>query len=109
MGNVQKISVRDVRNLMKSNSKALLVCGYEKEEDFNCHDVEGAISFGEFSRQMNSLSKDTPIIFYCACPNDQTAMTQAEKYIKKGFTNVKVIEGGFDAWKNAGCPVAATV
>ncbi|MBU1344278.1 MAG: hypothetical protein KKE44_08530 [Proteobacteria bacterium] len=29
----------------------------------------------------------------------------AEQYKKLGFENVKVLGGGFEAWKNAGFPV----
>ena len=42
------------------------------------------------------------MIFYCACPHDETATKQAEELQKQGFVNVHVLEGGVNAWKSAG-------
>jgi rhodanese-related sulfurtransferase len=109
MGNLEQISVREVRNLLTTNRNTLLVCGYEKDDDFHKYDLEDAISLGDFRRRMKSLAKDQQIIFYCACPHDETAIAQAEKYSKEGFTNVRIMQGGYNAWKDAGYPVAAMV
>jgi len=109
MGTVQQIPVWEARNLATTNPNNLLVCGYEKDDDFHKYDLEGAISLGDFRRRMKSLAKDQLIIFYCACPHDETAIAQAEKYTKEGFTNVRIMQGGFNAWKDAGYPVAAMV
>ena len=47
------------------------------------------------------------VIFYCACPHDEGAIQQAKKYQREGFTNVKILEGGVNAWKNAGYGLVA--
>jgi rhodanese-related sulfurtransferase len=109
MWTVEQISARDARNLIEANPDALLVCGYEKDDDFQKNDLQGAISLSDFRRRISSLAKDQPIVFYCACPHDETATAQAQKYSKEGFTNVKIIEGGFNAWKEAGYPIATMV
>jgi rhodanese-related sulfurtransferase len=36
-----------------------------------------------------------------------SAVGQAAKYRAEGFTNVKVLQGGVEAWKAAGYPMAA--
>ena len=46
--------------------------------------------------------KDESVIFYCGCPYDEGATKQAKKYQREGFSNVKVLVGGVNAWKNAG-------
>jgi rhodanese-related sulfurtransferase len=109
MGTLQQISVLEARNLINTNPDAFLVCGYEKDDDFHKYDLEGATSFGDFQRRIKSLAKNQPIVFYCACPHDETAIAQAEKYSREGFTNVKIMQGGYNAWKEAGYPVAAMV
>ena len=63
MGNVQQIPAWETRNLVAANPNALLVCGYEKEDDFHKYDIEGAISLGDFRRRVKSLVKDQLIIF----------------------------------------------
>ncbi len=69
--------------------------------------MKGAISLHNFQARKDTLRKDQPIIFYCACPHDEAATGQARKYQNEGFTNVKVLEGGVHAWKEAGGPVMA--
>lgn len=100
--NVTTISVHDAHELLKSDPAAVLVCGYEKEDEFRENDLEGAISLNEFRKRRNSIPKDESVIFYCACPHDEAATKQAKKYTREGFTNVSVLEGGVNAWKNAG-------
>ena len=107
MSTVENIDARETCDMLKSDPKTLLVCGYEGDEEFQQHHLEGAISLHDFVSRKDSLRKDQPIIFYCACPHDETANGQARKYQNEGFTNVKVLEGGVPAWKEAGCPVMA--
>ncbi len=104
---MEKIDARKTCDLVKTDPKTLLVCGYEGDEEFHQHHLEGAISLHDFQSRKDSLRKDSPIIFYCACPHDEAATGQARKYQNEGFTNVKVLEGGVHAWKEAGCPVMA--
>ena len=42
--------------------------------------------------------KDALIIVYCACPNDASAVVAARKLLERGFSNVRPLAGGFDAW-----------
>ena len=50
----------------------------------------------------SALPKDTAIVVYCSgptCPNSRQA---GDKLVAFGFTNVRVFEGGLEAWKAAG-------
>ena len=78
------------------------VSAYESEEEFRQHDFEGAISLNEFLKRKDSLPKDENVIFYCACPHDEGATRQAQKYFREGFTNARILQGGVNAWKEAG-------
>lgn len=46
---------------------------------------------------------DTPLIFLCTSGN--RAQKAAQKFIEAGFSNVKVLQGGLDAWEREGLPV----
>jgi rhodanese-related sulfurtransferase len=106
--NVKTISPDTAHDLLWTDPGAILVCGYEKDEDFQRNDLEGAISLSEFRRRIDSFPKDETVIFYCACPHDETATTRAQEYQNQGFTNVQVLQGGVNAWKNAGYGLVAT-
>jgi rhodanese-related sulfurtransferase len=102
MSKVQTIAAKRAHDLMSSDPSVVLVCAYEKDEDFRKNDLEGSISLVDFRRRRNSLPKDETIIFYCACPHDEGAIQQAKELTTLGFTNVKVLDGGVNAWKTAG-------
>ena len=63
-GEVERIGVADARAAVNAG-RALLVCAYD---DDRCARVrlEGFITLSELERQAASLSKDQPLIFYCA-------------------------------------------
>jgi rhodanese-related sulfurtransferase/quercetin dioxygenase-like cupin family protein len=96
------ISAVDAHELLRTDPAAVLVCAYEKDEDFQHNDLEGAISLSEFRRRTDSIPRDENVIFYCACPHDETATKQAREYYKHGFVNARILDGGVDAWCTAG-------
>lgn len=49
-----------------ASGKALLVCAYENEKTCSTIMLERAITLKEFQSRLAGLTKDQPIIFYCA-------------------------------------------
>jgi rhodanese-related sulfurtransferase len=105
---VKTINVESAHELLRTDPAAILVCAYENDEDFRKNDLEGAISLSGFRRRIGSFPKDENVIFYCACPHDESATKQAEEFQKQGFTNVQILEGGVNAWKSAGYGLVGT-
>jgi membrane protein DedA with SNARE-associated domain/rhodanese-related sulfurtransferase len=48
------------------------------------------------------LDPGKEIVVYCDCPNDASAAIVARKLKDKGYTHVRPLAGGFDAWRLAG-------
>jgi membrane protein DedA with SNARE-associated domain/rhodanese-related sulfurtransferase len=42
------------------------------------------------------------VVIYCSCPNDVSAAWMAKRLRELGFTDVKPLSGGLDAWRLAG-------
>lgn len=42
--------------------------------------------------------KDHEIVTLCACPQDATAVQAARVLMKRGYTSVRPLKGGYDAW-----------
>ncbi|MGO8745662.1 MAG: rhodanese-like domain-containing protein [Thermoguttaceae bacterium] len=91
---VENIDARKTCETLNSDPQTLLVCGYERDEEFQPHHLEGAIWLYDLLSRKDSLRRDQPISFYCACPHDDAATGQARKHQKEGFTNAKVLKGG---------------
>src|SRR5215207_1699349 len=99
---IETITPDAARQRMTSGAGALLVCAYDSDQKFQEHRLAGAIPFSQFQSRVATLPKDKEIIFYCACPHDESSLAKAEEYRARGFTNVKALEGGENAWKGAG-------
>ena len=49
-----------------------------------------------------SLDAAGEVVVYCDCPNDASAAVVARRLKEKGFTRVRPLAGGFDAWRLEG-------
>lgn len=47
---------------------------------------------------------EAPVVTYCACPNDASAARAAHLLARRGL-DVRVLDGGIDAWTEAGYPL----
>lgn len=60
-------------------------------------------------RHVHHIVKDipfhTPIVVYCSCPNDVSAIKVTKALQKKGYTQARSLHGGINAWREAGFPV----
>jgi membrane protein DedA with SNARE-associated domain/rhodanese-related sulfurtransferase len=56
-------------------------------------------------RGVRQLPASDEVIVYCACPNEATAVQVARALQKHGFSRVRALQGGIDAWASAGYPL----
>jgi len=54
-----------------------------------------------------SYPKNHPIVVYCACPNDASAVIAARKLLQRGYRDVRPLAGGIEAWIAAGRGISA--
>jgi hydroxyacylglutathione hydrolase len=62
------------------------------------------IYLGDLDDAMAGEPRDTPLVIHCQ--GGTRASVAASLLRARGFTDVSVLAGGFDAWKKAGLPVA---
>ena len=60
-------------------------------------------------REARTFPADRDIIFYCACPNEESSKRAAQILRTKGFRRVRPLVGGIDAWIAAGGVVEAEI
>ena len=54
---------------------------------------------------LKDLARDTEIVTYCACPNDEASIRAAQLLTASGFKRARVLKGGWQAWLSARGPV----
>jgi rhodanese-related sulfurtransferase len=50
------------------------------------------------AREVAAFPNDRDIVFYCACPNEESSKRAAQILLAKGFTRARPLIGGIDAW-----------
>ena len=51
------------------------------------------------------LPRNGEIVTYCTCPKDEASIAAAQILRESGFTNVRVLQGGWTEWMKAKGPV----
>ena len=64
-----------------------------------------AITIDDIADFALDLPADGDVIIYCACPNEVSAARVAKQLMDKGYTRVRPLHGGIDAWVAAGHPL----
>ena len=65
---------------------------------------EGAIpgarvmDLASIDRHLAEFPKDREIVFFCSCPNEASAASAAKLLMDLGYSRVRPLSGGFDAW-----------
>lgn len=94
------------KKIQPGQQKTLLVCAYENEDKARAFRLQGAITLQELQARQESIPDDVELIFYCACPEDETATARAREWQEEGFPRTKVLAGGVEGWKAAGFDMA---
>jgi rhodanese-related sulfurtransferase len=63
------------------------------------------VDMAELEKELPELPTDRDIVVYCTCPNEASAARVAKSLMTHGFTRVRPLLGGFDAWVEAGFSV----
>jgi membrane protein DedA with SNARE-associated domain/rhodanese-related sulfurtransferase len=58
--------------------------------------IPGALLYSDALH--DSLDRERLVVTYCSCPNDVTAAAVAKRLQAAGFTRVRPLRGGLDAW-----------
>jgi membrane protein DedA with SNARE-associated domain/rhodanese-related sulfurtransferase len=65
------------------------------------------VALDEVEEKLGELPRDRDIVVYCSCPNEASAARVARILMNHGFTRVRPLHGGLDAWIDAGYRIEA--
>jgi|SRR3954470_11661648 len=54
---------------------------------------------------LNGVGRNSEIVTYCACPNDELSIKAAQLLMDSGFTRVRILKGGWHEWLRVNGPV----
>ena len=101
-----RITVEELRSLIERGKQPVVVdVRSPMARKADARFIPGALTIdaaAEIDARLRQLPKDRDIIFYCTCPNEASAAQVAKKLIELGYTRVRPLQGGLDAWLAAG-------
>jgi len=105
-----RISVEELYELIQAGAEPVIVdVRSESARLLEPHGIPGArhIPLHDVGRHIAALPRDGEIVLYCNCPNEASAARVARLLKSHGFTHVRPLVGGLDAWIAAGYQVEA--
>ncbi len=104
-GGQQKISPSALVSLM--NQEQAYVVDLRDSSVYLSGHILGAknIAKADLASQADHLPKEESTNIVLVCQRGQTALNAFQQLKKKGLTNVMILKGGMDAWRQASMPV----
>jgi membrane protein DedA with SNARE-associated domain/rhodanese-related sulfurtransferase len=103
-----RMSVEELYALMRSgNSPHIVDVRSPAARALEPTRIPGALHLprAQVSEHIQQLDRNREIILYCTCPNEASAAQVAKLLMQHGFSKVRPLHGGLDAWIAAGYPV----
>jgi len=106
-GNLRAISIRRLNKMMiDAEMPLILIDARPKEGKYDKGHIPEAISlpdsqFEKLAAERLPADKAAPLVFYCDGLACKQSSDSAQKAIKLGYTNVKVVPEGYAGWEKA--------
>ena len=107
---IDRVSVEEVRQRIEAGAAPVILDVRSAVARAREPGIDGAIGVdaGQLETTPLPFPRDREIVVYCSCPNEASAALVARELMNAGFTNVRPLAGGLDAWIAAGLPLAAS-
>ena len=98
-----RITVDELRGLIERKADPVIVDLRVAADPAREGSIPGAraMELSDVDRYLSQFPKDREIIFFCNCPNEASAASAAKVLMDLGYTRVRPLLGGIDAWMAA--------
>ncbi len=106
-----RITVPELAEMLSAGSAPMILDVRSLESQMADGRIPGAIAVDEKTIEIRipDAESDREVILYCACPNEASAARIAKMLKARGFTRVRPLAGGIDAWMQAGYEIEREV
>ena len=105
---IQQVKPEDLKSMIEKKEPGFVVVDVQPKGAYDLGHVKGAINFPWTADVKNPgrLPKNKILILYCDCGHEEDSTDTAQQLVTKfGYTNVKILEGGWSGWQKLGYPV----
>ena len=106
------ISVEELKTKLVANESVVII-DVRSSETFANSDkqIKGAIHMKVRRIEhrltlppLKDVPRDRPVVTYCSCPADESAISAARVFLENGFKNVRALKGGWREWMKVSGP-----
>lgn len=99
------ISVETLKTMLDERPESFVLVNTHIPFEGNIPNTDLSIPFDEILDNLDKLpqDKDSEIVLYCR--SDRMSHAASADLVRAGYTNVKNVDGGFNAWDAAGYPL----
>ena len=98
-----RISSGELRDLLAQMPATVVLDARTAESRLQTGWIPGSVHVRDLAELQAEPGSE--IVVYCDCPNDASAATVARALKARGFTRVRPLAGGLEAWRASGLPV----
>ncbi len=103
-----RITVEELRQKLEAGENPVILdlrSKVELEQDPLV--IRGAVHLvlDEIDQRRHEFPRDRDIVVYCSCPNEETSARVALQLRRKGFTRIRPLLGGIEAWREGNHPM----
>lgn len=101
------IKADELKKMIESKANILIVDTQPKGA-YEIGHIKGAVNFpwAMEIKDPKELPKDKLLVLYCDCGHEEDSISVATQLITKwGYSNIKVLEGGWSGWVKLGYPI----
>jgi membrane protein DedA with SNARE-associated domain/rhodanese-related sulfurtransferase len=105
---VARITVDELQKMMSGEPAPVVVdlrSQITREQDGRRIPGARFVPLDEVPKRVEEFPLDREVIFYCSCPNEASAAYAARQLMNLGYTRVRPLLGGLEAWVSAGYEV----
>jgi rhodanese-related sulfurtransferase len=101
---MDRVSVDELRTLIDESKVEAIVDVRSPLMQAATGRIPGArmLDMKKIAEGLQGVATDGEVVVYCACPNEATAVKVAQALRKVGFKRIRPLNGGIDAWIEAG-------
>ena len=97
-----------LKKLMDGGDPSISIVDVQPKGAYVLGHIKGAINFPWESNLKNAgdLPRDKTLVLYCDCTHEEDSLDVATQLKEKwGYTNIKLLEGGWSGWQKLGYPI----
>jgi sulfur-carrier protein adenylyltransferase/sulfurtransferase len=105
---IPQVKPEELKKLIENGDQNMVIIDVQPKGAYDMGHVKGAINFpwAPTLKSNGNLPKDKTLILYCDCAHEEDSTDVATQLKENwGYMNIKLLEGGWSKWREAGYPM----